>query len=256
MKRWGYIISLSVAVVLSGCALTELSSGVNQTGVKEYRLVNKLLKDDVAGSQPKSNYVEVDSEYIYAENTDTVKVTLTNIAQKLMGGGATGYDAIITDFMMSANDNMYKPIKCDAPVSNGSFNTKSRVENSLSCYFDKKVFSNLMEIKQFSYRINFSQPNAGDLNTLKYALNDPTTILYANLKELMRLGYTYDQAIFILWSRMPAKNFRAEVVHNSKDKKENLQKFAQCVQTNWKLPMEVMLASMEDIHMYTMSKNQ
>ena len=147
MKRWGYIISLSVAVVLSGCALTELSSGVNQTGVKEYRLVNKLLKDDVAGSQPKSNYVEVDSEYIYAENTDTVKVTLTNIAQKLMGGGATGYDAIITDFMMSANDNMYKPIKCDAPVSNGSFNTKSRVENSLSCYFDKKVFSNLVEIK-------------------------------------------------------------------------------------------------------------
>ena len=81
MKRWGYIISLSVAVVLSGCALTELSSGVNQTGVKEYRLVNKLLKDDVAGSQPKSNYVEVDSEYIYTENTDTVKVTLTNIAQ-------------------------------------------------------------------------------------------------------------------------------------------------------------------------------
>jgi len=237
MKTWESVISLSVAVVLSGCALTELSSGVNQAGIKEYRLVNKILKDDVAGDQPKSNYVEVTSEYIYTENTDTVKVTLTNIAQKLMGGGATGYDAIITDFIMYANGNTYKPLKCDAPVSNGTFDTKSRVENSLSCYFDKKVFSNLIEIKQFSYQINFSQPNAGDLNTLKYALNDPTTILYASLKELMRLGYTYEQSVFILWSRMPAKNFRAEVVHNSKDKKENLQKFAQCVQNRncqWK----------------------
>lgn len=226
-----FIISATTMAMLSGCAtFTAMSSNINASGIKEYKLINSSMCDD-----PKNSYLfdnlSVNATYEYLEKTDTVKVTLTNVGQKLVGG-LDGSDAVITEFVLYANNTAYKSNKCDQPISNGNFDTRSRVENSLSCYFNKSIFSTITLSSQFSYKINFNQPNVGDLNTLKFALSDPTSLLYLQHKELMRLGYTYEQSVFTLWSRMPAKRFRAEVMHIKNDQKTNLVKFSSCIQTD------------------------
>lgn len=225
MFKFTYFLIFSlILMIFSGCAsFSSMNISTNQSGAKEYHLVNTGMCDDPKNSAQFNN-LYVNATYDYIEKGNDVKVTLTNIAQQRVGG-LDGSDAVITSFKMYINNSGYMPMRCDEPISNGTLETRSRVENSLSCYFGKNIFYNLKEVSQFSYEINFNRPNVGDLNTIKRSLQNPLSHTSIQCKQLMQLGYTYDQCVFSMWARMPAKKFTREVMHITKEQKINLINF-------------------------------
>ena len=218
-----YVLLGSVMAVLSGCAsFSSINISNNQSGVKEYHLVNTGMCDNPKNSAQFNN-LHINATYDYLEKSNDVKVTLTNVVQ-LRVGGVDGLKGIIKSFKMYINNSAYTPIRCDEPITEGMVETHSG-KSSLSCYFGKNIFYNLKEINQFSYQINFNVPNVGDLTTLKKSLQDPISYASMQCKKMMKLGYTYDQCVYILWADMPAKNFTREVMHISKEQNINLVKF-------------------------------
>lgn len=231
MNKLLIVMVFFMMFLFSGCAtFTSMSNSVNTAGIKEYKLVNSSMCDD-----PEHSYLfdklHVNATYDYVEKTNTVKVTLTNVGQKRIGG-EDGSDAMITGFTLFSNNRKYGPDKCDQPISNGTYATRGHVENSLSCYYNKNIFSTITASSQFSYKINFNRPNVGDLNTLKATLNDPISYNSIACQRLMNIGYTYEQCVVSLWSQMPSKRFTSEVMHIRKDQKTNLVKFGSCIQND------------------------
>ena len=105
IKSFYKLTPIAVALVLSGCAtFTSMNNSINSSGAKEYQLINSSMCDD-----PEHSYLfdklHVNATYDYVEKTNTVKVTLTNVGQKRIGG-EDGSDAMITGFtLFSKNDS-------------------------------------------------------------------------------------------------------------------------------------------------------
>lgn len=219
--------SLSMMVLLSGCGGTAMSQSINASGAKEYHLTNKYMID-YKKNKTGFNNLQVQATYDYVEKSDTVKITLTNVGNVLIGG-VDGSDAMIKNFTLYVNNIAYQPTQCDQPNYNGSFDDHSHVENSLACTFPKEVLSQVNPEGQISYHIDFYRPNTGDIHTIKAALANPVGL---NRLQCTSMGFNYDQCV--VWSllRMPAKQFSGEVMHSAKDQKTNLAKFGTCIQND------------------------
>ena len=94
-----YVLLGSVMAVLSGCAsFSTMNINTNQSGLKEYHLVNIGMCDDPKNSAQFNN-LHINATYDYLEKSRDVKVTLTNVVQTRVGG-VDGLKGVIKSFKM------------------------------------------------------------------------------------------------------------------------------------------------------------